>query len=269
MKTAALEVSNLCLRYGDKTVLDGVSFRVEQGESFAIIGPNGAGKTTLLRSLGRMTAGSGRGVRVSGEIRVFGKLLSGYTQRELARRISYVPQAGGRLFPFTVNDFVLMARYPHMSPLSHLSQADRDAAVRAMARTGTAVFSERRMNTLSGGERQKVFIAAALAQEADILLLDEPTTFLDYKHQTEVLELVHELQLQQGLTVASVTHDLNHGALGSSHVLALKGGKVAFDGTPKGLIDHAVLEQIYETPFDFLTHPETGDIIVVTARGAV
>jgi len=262
MSAPAFQISNLKVKAGGTTILHGITFDVAEGESLAIIGPNGAGKTTLLRSLMRMIPG------VTGDIRVFGRPLEACSQRELARMVSYVPQAEGRTLPFTVREFMLMARYPHLSPFSHLTARDHEIVDRAMERSGMAAFAERGMDTLSGGERQKVFVAAALAQEPRVLLLDEPTTFLDYRHQVELLELVERLHREGGLTVVSVTHDLNQGALAGDRVLALRQGRIPFHGTPQELLAQPeILSGIYDTEFDFITHPHTGAIIVAPTKG--
>lgn len=258
----AFQIEGLTVTAGGATILRDVTFDVVEGESLAVIGPNGAGKTTLLRSLMRMVPG------VSGGIRVFGKPLSACPQRELARMVSYVPQAEGRTLPFTVREFMLMARYPHMSPFSHLTAHDHGVVEHAMERTGLTAFAERGMDTLSGGERQKVFVAAALAQEPRVLLLDEPTTFLDYRHQVELLELVERLHREGGLTVVSVTHDLNQGALAGDRVLALREGRTTFHGTPRELLAQPqILSGIYDTEFDYIPHPHTGATIVVPIKG--
>ncbi|MBW7865352.1 MAG: ABC transporter ATP-binding protein [Candidatus Hydrogenedens sp.] len=263
MTAAAFEVKNVGLVLDGKAILRDISFSVAPGESLAIIGPNGAGKTSLLRGLMRMTPG------VTGTVRVFGDPVARLSQRELARRVSYVPQAEGRTLPFTVREFLLMARYPHMNPFSHLTPTDYAAVDRAAERCGVAGFSGRGMDTLSGGERQKVFIAAALAQAPRAVLLDEPTTFLDYRHQVEVLELVDQLHREEGLTVLSVTHDLNQGALAGDRILALKDGRTAFHGTPAELLANpGLLGDIYGTGFDFLTHPHTGAVIVAPVKAA-
>ena len=263
MSDLAFDVAGLSVRIGGKPILREITFALGTGRSLAIIGPNGAGKSTLLKSLGRI------GLRAKGRIDVFGRPQRAYAQRALARCVSYVPQADGRTAPFTAFEFVLMARYPHLGAFAHLTHEDERIAREAMARTGVAEFATRRLDTLSGGERQKVYVAAALAQEARAILLDEPTTFLDYRHQAEILQLVRSVQSEAGLTVLTVMHDLNHGALKSDHVLALRSGMVAFWGTPGELIEGGRLEEVYETSFDVISHPETGDPIVVPARGFV
>jgi iron complex transport system ATP-binding protein len=247
-----LEVCGFSFRIGKKSILREVSFSVRRGEHLSIVGPNGAGKTTLLKCIDRILPGG------EGQIEVFGRPLASYSQRELARRISYVPQGDGRLFPFTVEEFVLMGRYPYLSPFSSIDSAGRRAAERALDVTGTREFAARRLDSLSGGERQKVYIAAALAQEADVLLLDEPTTYLDYRHQAEIRDLLAHVNRVSGVTIVSVTHDLNRAALDSGRIVALCEGEVVFCGPPCEIMRPDVLERIFRTSFLLAEHPHAG-----------
>ncbi len=256
MTASAYCVEDASVVLDGKHLLRHVSFTVESGASLAVIGPNGAGKSTLLKTLLRLLP------HTSGSIRLLGKPLERCGRRELARLAAYVPQAGGGSIPYTVEEFVLMARYPHLNPFSHVGAKDRAIANEAMKQADVAPFAERYMHTLSGGERQKVFIAAALTQEPRIMLLDEATAFLDYRHQVEVLALVERLRREAGLTVISVTHDLNQGVMRCDAVLALKNGEAAFYGTPTDLLRENKLETIYDAPFRFLTHENTGTVYV-------
>jgi len=252
-----LEVDNLSFRAGAKEILRNVSFAVRRGEYVSVVGPNGAGKTTLLKCIDRLLPGGEQAIRV------FGRPLGQYTQRELARRISYVPQGDGRIFPFTVEEFVLMGRYPYLSPFSSIDAAGRQAVNRAMEVTGTRPFANRRLETLSGGERQKVYLAAALAQQADILLLDEPTTYLDYRHHAEIRDLLAEINRAGGVTIEAVTHDVNRAALDSHRIVALRDGQVVFMGLPCEIMQHEVLETIYGTSFLLAAHPQAGLPVVL------
>lgn len=247
--TIAVAVRGFSFRLGKKEILRDVSFDVRAGQYVSIVGPNGAGKTTLLKCLDRILTGG------TGRIEVFGRPLDGYGQKELARRLSYVPQADGRVFPFTVEQFVLMGRYPYLSPFSTVSHDDREAVRRAMEQTGTSGLAQRILDTLSGGERQKVYIAAALAQGADVLLLDEPTTFLDYRHQAEVRELLATANRQGGVTVVAVTHDVNRAVLESDRIVALREGQVVFAGSPAEIMQVDVLESIYGVQVLLADHP--------------
>jgi iron complex transport system ATP-binding protein len=247
--TIAVEVRDFSFRLGKKEILRDVSFQVRAGQYVSIVGPNGAGKTTLLKCLDRICTGG------TGRIEIFNRPLQGYRQKELARRLSYVPQADGRVFPFTVEQFVLMGRYPYLSPFSTVRHDDREAVRRAMEQTGTSELSQRVLDTLSGGERQKVYIAAALAQGADVLLLDEPTTFLDYRHQAEVRELLATANRQAGVTVVAVTHDVNRAVLESDRIVALREGRVVFAGSPAEIMQVDVLESIYGVRVLLADHP--------------
>lgn len=255
--TAAIRIQNLVCKLGGRAVLDGVSLEIPERGSIAILGPNGAGKTTLLKCVARIVRAA------SGSVEILGKIASGYSQRDLARVLSYVPQADARYLPFRVSEFVLLGRYPHLSPFSTLSLEDRRAADAAMDRTETREFADRPIDTLSGGERQRVFIAAALAQGARILLLDEPATFLDYKHQVEVVELLRRLNREEGVTLVSVTHDANDAARLGDHAIALKSGRVHFSGTMPELLAEGVLEDVFDTPFDRIA--ASGGTVLVRA----
>ncbi|MDT8395198.1 MAG: ABC transporter ATP-binding protein [bacterium] len=252
-----LEIENLSLSIGNVMILRDVTFSVPRGQYLSIVGPNGAGKSSVLKCL--------MGIRAdwSGRVRVQGRSTSDMTQKQLAARVCYVPQADGTAFPFTVRQFVLMGRYPHHSPFTFTGTEDLEIVDRSLTLTGTARFAERDIRTLSGGERQKVLIAAALAQGARILLLDEPTTFLDPLHAGDVQSLLLNLNRDSGVTVLAVTHDINHAALYSDRVVALVDGELVFDGPPDAFMDNAVLERIYTRPFTFVGHPVTGRPMVV------
>jgi iron complex transport system ATP-binding protein len=252
----AIEVRAFSFSLGEKAILRDVSFEVAQREYVSIVGPNGAGKTTLLKCLDRICEGG------TGEVSVWGRPVSSYRRKELARRVSYVPQADGRVFPFTVEQFVLMGRYPYLSPFTSVRREDRQAAREALEWTHTAPFAGRLLDTLSGGERQKVYIAAAVAQGADVLLLDEPTTFLDYRHQAEIRDLLARLNAA-GKTIVAVTHDVNRAALDSRRIVALREGRVVFCGEPIALMAPDVLRDIYGAELLLVAHPHTGLPVIV------
>lgn len=253
----ALEVRNFTLTRGSRTILREISFTVARGESVAIIGPNGAGKTSLLKCLIRILRGG------PGRILVDGRPLERYGQAELARRLAYVPQADGRATPFTVREFVEMARYPHLGPLAPVRPEDERAVLRALEDTAMAPFAERPMDALSGGERQKAYLAAALAQEAEILLLDEPTAFLDPPRQVEILLTLARVREERGTTILFVTHDVNEALTHASSVIALREGAIVFDGPITALAKKATLEGIYAHEFVVGTHPRTGRAVVL------
>ncbi len=257
MKTPAINISNYCFAIDGTAILQDISITVEAGDYLSVIGPNGAGKTTLLKCIDRIYRGG------TGTINIDGRPLATFTQKELAREVSYVPQAGGRMAPFTVHQFVLMGRYAHMSPFSSPTHEDHKAVDDALAMTGTAEFKDRFLGTLSGGERQNVYIAAALAQGTNIMLLDEPTSFLDPKHEADVLALLAKINRERKTTIVAVTHHINSAAVTSDRILALKHGSIAFCGTPGEMMNNDVLQQIYDRTFTFATHPTTGKAVVV------
>ncbi|MGE4490464.1 MAG: ABC transporter ATP-binding protein [Kiritimatiellales bacterium] len=238
----AIQIEKLSLELNGTPVLNDVSFNVQSGEYVSIIGPNGAGKTTLLRCLLGMYS-------YRGSVRVNETECRSCDSRTLARQVSYVPQTHDIEFPLTVYDFVMMGRYPYLSALAPAQQRDEDAVERAMQITGTSSFRTRSLRTLSGGERQKVYIAAALAQETPIILLDEPSTFLDWKHQAEIMTLIRKINRECRVTVLAVNHDLNSAAHWSDRIIALKNGQVFFSGTPEKLITPERLNPLFGTEF--------------------
>ncbi len=256
MSEPIVDVRGLSFGYGTAPVLTDVSCSIAAGERLAIVGPNGAGKSTLIKCLVRLVAG------FKGEILVQGQPLDSYSQRALARVLSYVPQADGRMFSFTVRDFVAMGRYPHLSAFTARRAHDEAAIDRALSRAGLDALASRPMDQLSGGERQRLFIAAAIAQEAAVLLLDEPTTFLDPRHQQEVEGVLANLHDECNVTLVSVTHDLNRALRHADRVLALRGGRVHYLGAPAGLLEAGRLEALFGRTFALSTHPDGGPMIL-------
>lgn len=254
---AIIQALNYSFGLGGKRILKDITFTVERGEYVSIIGPNGAGKTTLLKCLNGIYRGG------IGDIGIKGKALRGYSPKESARLISYVPQADGRSSPFTVKEFVMMGRYPYSSPFSSPGRQDREAVAYALELTGTTAFAAHHLETLSGGERQKVFIAAALAQGAEIILLDEPTAFLDPKHQEQICRVLRRINRESGSTIITATHDINQAMLLSGRILALKEGVVLFWGLAEEIIRPGILQNLYEKTFQILVNPVTGRPFVV------
>ena len=255
-----LTVERLSAGFPERPVLHDVGFALAPGERVAVIGPNGAGKSTLVKCLAGLLRPD------AGEILLDGRPLGTFTQRERARRIAYVPQPTDGGLPFRVRDFVLMGRYPHAIPLSGPSAADSAAVDRALALTGTECFADRVHRTLSGGERQKVMLAAALAQEADLLLLDEPTAFLDPGHQQEIDAILAAVHRDHGTTILSVTHDLNRAALSHRRILALRDGRIVADGPPAEVYTQETLAALYGPDrFIMVPHP-TADVPMLLPR---
>ena len=255
-----IEVRGLRVRLGDADVLDGVDLTVSRGELLAIVGPNGAGKSTLLRSIDGLQSPD------AGTIAIDGRSVDNQRRRDLARVVSFVPQTDPSADDYTVRAFVEMGRYPHLSTWAALGKGDRSAVSEALALTATGHLAARPMSTLSGGERQRVCIAAALAQGGTILLLDEPTSFLDVRHQVQVLDLLERLHIEEGYTVVAVTHDLNGLVADADSVLGLVDGRVAFSGPPERLFDAAVLSSIFGNDFVLVPGGRHGLPLVTPAR---
>jgi iron complex transport system ATP-binding protein len=253
-------VERLTVSFGEAEILHDVSLTVGEGEFLTVIGPNGAGKSTLLRCLDGILTPS------SGCVLLDGRSVEDYGRRELARTVSYVPQPDAGPVDYTVRSFVEMGRYPHIGAWAALTKADAAAVADAMELTGVADLADRSMSSLSGGERQRASIAAALAQGGSILLLDEPTSFLDFRHQVQILDLLDRLHLENGLTIVAVTHDLNSTVAASDSVLALKEGRVAATGEPAELLNTEALAAIYEADFRLIEGGHRGLPLVLPAR---
>lgn len=235
----AIAVRNLSHGYGDRLVLQDVSFQVEAGSFFIIIGPNGSGKTTLLKLL------TGLLPMTKGDVEVFSDELRRLSARKLARSIAYVPQNAPVEFPFTVTQVVLMGRAPHLGLLGFESEADTAIARQAMEITRIDHLARRRLDQLSGGEQQRVLIARAICQQPRIIVLDEPTAALDLAHQVRVMDLMERLKTERNVTVVMVSHDLNLAAMFADRVLLLDRGRMARQGTPEHVLEYTTLEKVY------------------------
>ena len=270
---AALVVEGLTFRYraleekGNTWSLENLSFCVESGEIFGIVGPNGSGKSSLLKLLAGLMAPSG------GRILLGGRPMAQLRQREIARVVAVVPQEYLQVFPFTVAETVLMGRYPHQpSRLWSLGvgdETDEDLSCAQQAMYDADVWSlaDRLVSELSGGERQRVMIARALAQAPGILLLDEPTAFLDLNHQIEICGLISRLRAERRLTVVLVSHDLNVASQYCDRVLVLKEGRPVRIGSPEETIQADTLRAVYGCEVVVDAHPQTGRPRVTLPRG--
>ncbi|MDD5309559.1 MAG: ABC transporter ATP-binding protein [Deltaproteobacteria bacterium] len=256
MTETAIEIRDLTLMLGKKTVLGGISLDVPLGSHVAVIGPNGAGKTTLLKCLMGIYRPTGGGIRL------FGRPLGDHSRRALARTVSFVPQSDELSSSLSVDDFVLMGRYPYLDPLAPATAADRNAVDDALRLTDIVPLRHRALDSLSGGERQRALVAAVIAQGAKVMLLDEPTGSLDPRHKAEILGLIEHLRRTLNLTIVTVTHDINEAALWSDRVVALKQGRVVFSGDGWNLMCGGVLEEVYEKRFVFAAQPDTGALFV-------
>jgi len=252
-----IEISKLSFAYNGSPVLQNIDFSISPGEYISLIGPNGAGKSTLLKCLNRILSSA------TGNINLFKKNIALYSQREIAQMISYVSQTNEYSFAYTVYDFVLMGRYPYQKPFERESRKDIQIVNDLLELMDLKHLEHRTVNTLSGGERQKVYLAASLVQEPKILLLDEPTNHLDPKHQSDIQNIILKICRERNIAVLHVTHDLNHIVSFSHQIIALKNGQIIFNGAPEKIITADNLKKIFDTDFYIFSHPNTGKPIIV------
>ncbi|QHC57312.1 ABC transporter ATP-binding protein [Rathayibacter sp. VKM Ac-2760] len=247
-----LTVESLTLGYGDRTVVDGLDLVVPPGRITAIVGANACGKSTLLRSMSRLLAPR------AGTVLLDGKAVHRTPAKQLARTLGLLPQSPIAPEGITVADLVGRGRHPHQGILSRWNAHDDEAVATALDATDTASLADRAVDELSGGQRQRVWIAMALAQETDLLLLDEPTTFLDVSHQVEVLDLLVDLNRHRGTTVVMVLHDLNLAARYADHLVALAGGTVHAAGTPAEVLTEDTVRAVFGLDSRIITDPTSG-----------
>ena len=247
-----LKVDNVSFRYGEQWVLRGIAFEVAKGDFLGIIGPNGSGKTTLLRVIDGILAPQEGAVLLEGT--EIGKL----RREALARSVAVVPQYSALAFPFSVEEVVLMGRAPHLGRWRFEGDEDNRIARKAMEMTDTLGLAARDMESLSGGERQRVLIARALAQDPRLMLLDEPTAFLDIRHQVDFFDRIRLLNRDRGLTVIAVTHDINLAAHYCDRIILLKGGRIGAAGPVDAVITEENIRKAYETRVMVDRHPGTG-----------
>lgn len=234
-----ITLSDIKFSYNGKPVIDDLSLSVRGGAWMGLIGPNGTGKTTLLKLI------SGALIPNAGKIEVGNKPISSYSRKEMARLLAVVPQVSPFAFAFSALEIVLMGRSPYLKHFGFETAADLEIAEKAMRKTDAWQFRNRPIDELSGGERQRVMIARALAQQPRILLLDEPTTFLDIKHQLDIMEILSDLNRNQGLTIISAIHDINLAISYCSKIALIYNGKVHKQGTPEEVISYTNLKEIF------------------------
>jgi len=256
-KAIVLCCEQVSFSYGVAEVLSSISFSVSAGEIFGLLGPNGSGKSTLVRLM------SGVRSPQRGRVTYAGRDLRAYRREELARAIGVVPQETTIELPFSVLEVVLMGRSPYLGKFGFESVHDLAVAQRAMEQTGVDALAAREVHALSGGERQRVILARALAQEPRVLLLDEPTAFLDIKHQVAVYDLIRQLSREQGLAVVAILHDLNLAALYCDRLALLKAGRVFYQGTPEQVLTYANVKAVYETEVYIDLNDITGKVQIL------
>jgi iron complex transport system ATP-binding protein len=254
----AIALESVSVSLGGRRVVENVDLAVEHGEWVALIGPNGAGKTTLLRAIARL-------VRYEGSIRLDDRPAAQMPRTELSRLLAVVPQEPTTPPWLTVAEYVLLGRTPHLGPLAKEGRRDREAAARALARLDLLEYQSRRLGTLSGGERQRAVVARALAQEAVVVLLDEPTAALDIGHQQQALDLLDALRGETGLTLVAAMHDLTLAAQYADRMVLLDGGRLVADGPPADVLTESAIAQHYDASIHVIA--VDGRIAIVPRRG--
>ncbi len=253
-----IAIDKLNVTLSERTILNGISLNIEKGRFYCIAGPNGSGKTTFLRSLLNVLPVA------KGNIHIENHDITSYSQRKLARIEAVVPQNTYPECEFSAFDVVMMGRAPYLSPLQSESSRDLRIVKESMEITNTWQLKDRPVRVLSGGEKQRVIIARALAQQTGILLLDEPVSNLDIHHQVEILNLLKKLNEEKGITVIAVLHDLNHVFAYSHEVILFNQGELVATGTPEKVLTHENIKKVFAVDTCFIDNPMNGKKILVT-----
>ncbi|MDF3143989.1 MULTISPECIES: ABC transporter ATP-binding protein [unclassified Streptomyces] len=254
-----LSADNVTLAYDQRVIAEQLSVEIPDNSFTVIVGPNACGKSTLLRALSRMLKPS------QGRVLLDGQVIQSMPAKKVARTLGLLPQSSIAPDGITVADLVGRGRYPHQGILRQWSTEDERVVQESMEQTGVAELADRYVDELSGGQRQRVWIAMALAQQTPLLLLDEPTTYLDIQHQIDVLDLCAELHEEQGRTLVAVLHDLNHAARYATHLIALRGGQIIAEGAPNDIVTAELVEEVFGLRCQVIDDPETGTPLVVPA----
>jgi iron complex transport system ATP-binding protein len=254
-----LRTADLTLGYDDRPVIANLDVTIPDGRITAIVGANACGKSTLLRGLARLLAPRG------GAVYLDGKSLADLRTLDVAKVLGLLPQTPVAPDGITVADLVSRGRYPHQGWFRRWTDSDHDAVTRALAATGTADLIDRPIRSLSGGQRQRVWVAMALAQDTDLLLLDEPTTYLDINHQVELLRLLRTLNEESGKTIVVVLHDLNLACRFSDHLIAMSAGRIVAEGDPASVVTAQLVEDVFGLSCLVVPDPVAGTPMVVPA----
>lgn len=254
MKT--LQAEQIHLAYDGKSIIESLDLQIPPGQITALVGPNGCGKSTLLRGLARLLKPH------TGSVFLDGKAIHALSTKEVARQIGILPQSPVAPEGLTVHELVAQGRYPHQGWLQQWSTEDERVVRDALAITNMADFADRPLDTLSGGQRQRAWIAMSLAQQTEILLLDEPTTFLDLAYQLEVLDLLLDLN-EQGRTIVMVLHDLNQACRYADHLVAMRQGEIVAQGAPSLIVDEALIREVFQMECHVTVDPITGTPLCV------
>ncbi|MFD0363244.1 ABC transporter ATP-binding protein [Nocardia sp. GCM10030253] len=252
-----LSAEDVTLGYGDRVIVDGLDIDIAPGVITTVIGPNGCGKSTLLRALGRLLRPR------QGRVLLDGKAISSMKTKDVARVVGMLPQSPVAPEGLTVADLVARGRHPHQSWIRQWSATDEAEVMTALEQTGIADLADRPLDELSGGQRQRAWISMALAQGTDILLLDEPTTYLDLAHSVEVLDLVDRLHDDLGRTVVMVLHDLNLAIRYSDELIVMRAGRIVAQGKPGDIVDAGLLREVFDLEASVLEDPVSGRPMIV------
>lgn len=253
-----LRGDNITIGYDDREIIKNLTVDIEDGRITSIIGPNGCGKSTLLKALARIIT------LKEGQVFLDGEDIHQSSTKEMAKKLAILPQSPTVADGLTVGELVSYGRFPYQRGFGRLTKEDKEIIDWALYSTGTHEFKYRSVNDLSGGQRQRVWIAMALAQKTDIIFLDEPTTYLDISHQLEILELVQQLNREQGTTIVMVLHDINQAVRFSDHIIAMKNGRIVTQGAIEEVLTNQVLEEVFNIDAELSTDPRTGKPMLVT-----
>jgi iron complex transport system ATP-binding protein len=254
----SLSTEKLNIGYGEKTIVEDLDLHIEEGKITTIIGANGCGKSTTLKALARIHAAK------SGNIYLDGKLIHKIPTKEIAKKMAILPQGPEAPNGLTVFELISYGRSPHQKGFGRLSDKDRKVIHWSLEVTGLASLAQKSVDALSGGQRQRAWIAMAIAQQTDLLLLDEPTTYLDMAHQLEVLQLLEKLNKEEKRTIVMVIHDLNHAARFSHQMVALQEGKIVKEGTPFEVMTHDVLREVFQIDAEVVQDPRTNKPVCIS-----
>jgi iron complex transport system ATP-binding protein len=255
--TSPLEARGITYGYHGRPVGTGLDLRIPDRSFTVVVGPNACGKSTLLRALSRLLRPT------AGQVLLDGRDIAAYPSKQVARRLGLLPQTSLAPDGITVTDLVARGRFPYQSAIRQWSREDEQAVRDALAATRTTDLGGRLVDELSGGQRQRVWVAMVLAQQTPLLLLDEPTTFLDIAHQIELLELFGELNADHGHTIVAVLHDLNHAARYASHLVAMRDGGVVAQGSPNHILTEDLVREVFDLPCRVIEDPVTGTPLVL------
>jgi iron complex transport system ATP-binding protein len=252
-----LKATDLSLAYDHASIIHNLSLTIPHGKITALVGPNGCGKSTLLRGLARLLKPR------DGSVLLDGQDIWKLPTKELAKQLGILPQGPVAPEGLTVHELVAQGRYPHQSWLQQWSAEDERVTLEALEITQITDFADRPVDTLSGGQRQRAWIAMTLAQDSELILLDEPTTFLDLAFQIDVLDLLHDLNVERGKTIVMVLHDLNHACRYADRLVAVRGGQITAQGTPDEVVTEAMVREVFGIDCRIVLDPVTGTPLVV------